>query len=118
MSRKKTEINPIRIDRVKLIMRRENISQKDLAERTFQTQQNISRIMQKKQALTEENAKLINKAFPQYRLAWILGIDDDVIKCDKCRYFSRWELDKKRGTCEAWISSTDCDGYCYLAEGK
>lgn len=78
MGRKKTEINPIRAERVKMILEREKITQTELAERIFQTQQNISRIMQKKQPLTEETARLIIDAFPDswYRIEWLLGYDD------------------------------------------
>lgn len=76
MSRQRTEINPIRADRVKILMKREKITQTVLADRIYQTQQNVSRIMQKRQPLTEETARLIVKAFPEYRLEWILGYDD------------------------------------------
>lgn len=76
MSRPKTEINPERAERVKILMKRENIKQNILAERIYQTQQNVSRILQKRQPLTEETAKLIVKAFPQYRLSWLLCYDN------------------------------------------
>lgn len=78
MSRQKTEINPIRAERVKILIRREKISQQQLADRIFQTQQNISRIIQKRIPLTEATAQLIVKAFPEYRLEWILGYDDSM----------------------------------------
>ena len=76
MSRKKTEINPIRAERVKTLIDREGISQKDLADRIFQTQQNVSRILNLKTALTEETAHDIISAFPEYRIEWLLGFDD------------------------------------------
>ena len=76
MSRQKTEINPIRADRVKILLKREKVSQTQLAERIYQTQQNLSRIMQHRQPLTEATAQLIVKAFPEYRLAWLMGYDD------------------------------------------
>lgn len=76
MSRQKTEINPIRAERVKTLIDREKITQKELADRIFQTQQNVSRIIQKRQPLTEETARQIITAFPGYRLEWLLGFDD------------------------------------------
>ena len=76
MSRKKTEINPIRAERVKKIIETEGISQIDFAKRIFQTQQNVSRILNLKSALTEETAQTIVSAFPKYRIEWLLGYDD------------------------------------------
>lgn len=78
MSRKKTEINPIRAERVKKLIEREGISQIDFANRIFQTQQNVSRIINLKTALTEETARLIIEAFPEYRIEWLLGYDDSM----------------------------------------
>ena len=78
MSRKKTEINPIRAERVKKLIEREKISQVDFASRIFQTQQNVSRILNLKTALTEETARDIVTAFPEYRIEWLLGYDDSM----------------------------------------
>ena len=85
MSKKRTGINPIRADRVKIILERENVTQAKLAELIFQTQQNISRIMQKKQPLTEETAKAIVAAFPEYRIEWLMGYDDIMTHADQLR---------------------------------
>ena len=85
MSRKKTEINPIRAERVKKLIEWEGISQIDFASRIFQTQQNVSRILNLKTALTEETACDIVTAFPEYRIEWLLGYDDDMT------YFERAE---------------------------
>ena len=78
MSRKKTEINPIRAERVKKLIEREKISQVDFASKIFQTQQNVSRILNLKTALTEETARDIVTAFPEYRIEWLLGYDDSM----------------------------------------
>ena len=82
MSRKKTEINPIRAERVKELIKRENITQIQLADRIYQSQQNISRIVQNRQPLTEETARLIVQAFPEYRIEWLLGYDEIMMKKD------------------------------------
>lgn len=76
MSRQRAEIHPIRAERVKILMKRERITQTILAKRIFQSQQNVSRIMQLKQPLIEETARKIIEAFPEYRLQWLLGYDD------------------------------------------
>lgn len=78
MSRKKTEINPKRAENVKKLIEAEKITQTELADRIHMTQQNISRIVQMKQPLTEETARLIIEAFPEYRIEWLLGYDDSM----------------------------------------
>ena len=83
MSRKKTEINPVRAERVKKIIELEGISQQDFAKLIFRTQQNVSRIVNLKTALTEETAQAIVKAFPKYRIAWLLGYDDYMTIADQ-----------------------------------
>lgn len=81
MSRQKTEINPIRAERLKTLISREKLKQNALANMIFQSQQNISRIIQLKQPLTEETAKDIINAVNEstgkhYRIEWLLGYDD------------------------------------------
>ena len=83
MSRKKTEINPVRAERVKKIIELEGISQQDFAKRIPMTQQNVSRIVNQKVALTEETAKDIVEAFPKYRVEWLLGYEDNMTLDDK-----------------------------------
>ena len=78
MSRTKTEINPKRAENVKKLIEAEKITQTELADRIHMTQQNISRIVQMKQPLTEETARLIIEAFPEYRIEWLLGYDDSM----------------------------------------
>ena len=87
MSRSKTEINPVRAERFKIIAQRENITQTQLANRDspyciYLSQQGISRIMQQKSPLTEATAQRIIKVFPKYRLSWLLGIDDYMTESD------------------------------------
>ena len=76
MGRKPTEINPKRAMRIKELIEREGINQREFAARTHQTQQNVSRLVHQRIALTEEAAKNIVRAFPDYRIEWILGYDD------------------------------------------
>ncbi len=98
MSRSKTEINPIRAERLNTLIKRLNITQQELADRSFHSQQNISRIINLKCALTEETARAIIKAADRivderqaaqagitieeygnhstFRIEWLLGYDD------------------------------------------
>lgn len=100
MSRKKTEMNPIRAERVKTLIEREKhlhdpkFSQVKLADKIHMTQQNISRIVQMKQPLTEETARLIIEAFPDYRIEWLLGYDNDMTENEK--YLNKLDKAKSR----------------------
>lgn len=98
MSRPKTEINPIRAERLNTLIKRLKITQQELADRSFHSQQNISRIINLKCALTEETARAIIKAadrivderqaaqagitieeygnYSTFRIEWLLGYDD------------------------------------------
>lgn len=98
MSRKKTKINPIRAERVKTLINCLNVTQAEFGRRVPMTQQNISRIIQQKQGLSEETAHDIIKAansiinerqaaqngitpdeygtHSTYRVQWLLGYDD------------------------------------------
>lgn len=82
MSRKKTEINPIRAERVKTLIEREGIKQTAFAEKIHMTQQNVSRIINRKNALTEETARQIVEKFPDYRIEWLMGYDDQMTHDD------------------------------------
>ena len=90
MSRKKTEINPKRAERVKILIDREKITQTELANRIYQSQQNISRIIQKRQPLTEETARDIISVLPkdrEYRIEYLLGYDDFMTKEDLRKHY-------------------------------
>ena len=87
MSRQRTEINPVRAERLKTLIDREKIKQSQLADMIFQSQQNISRIVQQKQPLTEETARDIINAVNQatgkdYRIEWLLAYDDIMTRSD------------------------------------
>ena len=85
MSKKPTEINPIPAENLKKLIEREKIKQQELADLLFMSQQSISRIIQKKQSLTDQTARAIIKAFPDYRIEWLLGYDDVMTHTDKLR---------------------------------
>ena len=91
MSRKKTELNPIRAERLKILIDREKerdktFTQTKFAKQIYQTQQNVSKILNLHVALTEENARKIIECFPEYRIEWLLGYDDIMTVWEKVEH--------------------------------
>lgn len=88
MSRKRKEINPLRAERLKTIIRKEKekdkkFTQSEFAKRVGFSQQNISRIINLQNSLTEEAAQRIVSVFPGYRIAWLLGYDDYMTEAER-----------------------------------
>ena len=49
----------------------------------------------------------------------LLKEQPEIVRCKDCKAFVPYEYNEgKSGQCDAWMASTDCDGYCYLAEGR
>ena len=88
MSRKRTEINPKRAERLKTLIDHEkdlhggDFSQTAFAKSIHMTQQNVSRSIQMRQGLTEETARHIIEQYPDYRIEWLLGYDDYMTTAD------------------------------------
>ena len=72
---KSSQIQKVRLEHIKILLKRENIDQKDLAAQIDMEAQNFSRIMTKG-TVTERTCRKIYKAYPQYRLSWLLGDSD------------------------------------------
>ncbi len=78
-----------RVTRIKIILEREHITQKDLADRLVDPHdpkksmepQNLSRMM-KTGKITEKTCQRIVAAFPEYRLNWLMGFDDYMTESD------------------------------------
>lgn len=84
MSKRKTDINPLWAERVKIIIKREKTTQMQLAKDINLVPQSVNRICMGRNALTEETARNIIACFPEseYRLEWLLGFDDYMTKSD------------------------------------
>lgn len=82
VSRKKTEIDPVRAERIKKICELEHISQSKLARLINMTQQNLSRIMTLRNGVTDLTINRIHEIYPKYRKAWIRGDDDFMTDAD------------------------------------
>lgn len=76
MSRKKVEINPIRGERLKMLLIENGIDQKELADKINYSKEHISYIINGRRNLTEDAAQAIIKLFPGTRIEWLMGYDD------------------------------------------
>lgn len=76
MSRKKVEINPIRGERLKMLLIENGVDQKELAEKIGYTKEHISYIINGRRNLTEDAAQAIIKLFPGTRIEWLMGYDE------------------------------------------
>lgn len=83
MSKKPSEINPEPAKRLKKLLTLEKVTQEKLSDLIHLSQQSISRIIQKKQSLTDQTARAIIKVFPNYRIEWLLGFDDTMTHTDE-----------------------------------
>ena len=83
MSRKKENTDPIRVERIKTLIEREGLTKKEFANRISLAPETLSRILNQKSPLTERTAKDIIKAFPEYRIEWLLGYERFVISNEK-----------------------------------
>ncbi len=111
MSRKTHEINPIRAERVKTIIKRENITQSAFALMIHQSQQNVSRIVRGRVTLTEETAADIIKAFPRYRLPWLLGFDPYPTESEKASGIMQAASDEQSLLHNAFLSLAQLSGF-------
>ena len=76
MPRPKAEINVKRCERLKQIIKEQGIKQTELSEETGISQQSISAMVQGKANVTEATAEIMADKFPQYSVAWLLGLTD------------------------------------------
>lgn len=78
MPRKKKEINPKQSERLQIILKEQNINQKELAKRIFLSEKTVSAMVTGKASITPDTATTLVDLFPEagYRYQWIMGIDD------------------------------------------
>lgn len=76
MSKRKTEVKPIRAQRLKELIDAEGLTQTAFAKEMHYSQQLISGIINEKTALTEATAEEIASSFPKYSVEWLLGLSD------------------------------------------
>lgn len=76
MSRKRVEVNPIRGERLKMLLIENGVDQKEFADKIGYTKEHISYIINGRRNLTEDAAQAIIKLFPGTRIEWLMGYDD------------------------------------------
>lgn len=78
MPRKKIKINPKQSERLKLILKEQDITQKELSKQIYLSEKMISVIINGKASITYDTATKISDLFPDagYRYQWLMGYDD------------------------------------------
>lgn len=76
MGRKRVVIKPIWGERVRELCVNEHLTQAELADLIFISQQTVSKICSGKASLTPAVAEAINAEFPWYSVQWLLGLSD------------------------------------------
>ena len=79
------EIDFVRVENIKTILRLENIKQVTLARKINMTPENLNRIIKLRTPLTEATAETICVYFPKYRKEWLLGYDPYMTEDEKTR---------------------------------
>lgn len=78
MKRNTIEKSPVKVVRIKELMKEENLNQRQLAEKLNMTQQNLSRILTS-QKISDVLMEEICRAFPEYSPDWLKGEDVKII---------------------------------------
>ena len=76
MLQKRTEINKIRGERLRKVIRKSGMTQEAFAERIGYSQIHISYVVNGKRNLSQEVANAVVKMLPEVRIGWLLGYDD------------------------------------------
>lgn len=72
----------VRVSRIKTLLKREGLKQKDLAEALEIEPQNLSRCMVSGK-ISEKMCRNIVECFPEYRIEWLLGYDDSMTTAEQ-----------------------------------
>lgn len=97
MARTKQEINPKSADRLKQLYQEHNITQEWLSGESGISQNTLSRIANRKTALSHAVATEIIKVFPNERVEWLMGLDDYRTEKEKTfSLLSDWDNEWKR----------------------
>lgn len=97
MARTKQEVNPKSAERLKQLYQEHNITQEWLSGETGISQNTLSRIANKKTALSHTVATEIVKVLPNERVEWLMGLDDYRTEKEKTfSLFSDWNNEWKR----------------------
>ena len=76
MSKKRIEINPVRGERLKILLREKRIDQQTPADKIGYSKEHISYVVNGRRNLTEGAARAIIRLFPDIRIEWLMGYDE------------------------------------------
>lgn len=79
------EIDFVRVENIKTILRLENLKQVDLAKTIKMSPENLNRIIKLRHPLTETTAVTICLYYPKYRTHWLMGYDPYMTEEEKDR---------------------------------
>lgn len=97
MARNTVEIKPIRGKRLKKLCDENGITQMELANKVFISQQTISKIIKGKANLTETTARKISEVYPGYSFEWLMGYDMEPASYDSPLEFEKEWIRKGGG---------------------
>ena len=76
MARPKAIFKDVWGNRLKELCEKEHITQSDLSDSIYISQQTISKIINHKASMTEETARRISEKYPEYSFEWLMGYVD------------------------------------------
>lgn len=83
MGRKKLEPTPIRAKRLQILRENEGVSQAAFALKIgYQDQRQISDMERGKRRVNDDTCKAVIRAYPEYRLGWLMGNDEIMTRSD------------------------------------
>ena len=89
---KSSQAASIRAERIKTILKIEDLTQVELADALDMEPQNVSRFLRSGK-VSENICRKINAIYPQYRLEWLLGLDDNMTFAEMVHnYIDRAEM--------------------------
>ena len=79
------KIDFVRAERIKTMIRLENLNQASFARKIGMSPENLNRIIKLRVRLTEATAETFCVYFPKYRKEWLLGYDPYMTEAEKIR---------------------------------
>lgn len=99
-----------RIDKIKEIMQKQGLTQKQFAEAIGCTQQNISRLLNGKGHITENFLKRVHETFPQYSMIELMCFKDgSVLSAGICNNKDcNWYTNRYKNGCAMLNNISGC----------
>lgn len=83
MGRKRTEINKKGCERLKLLLKDNNMTQREFADLANYSEVHVCGVVNGTRNITEDLARIAAEIFPPTRIQWILGLDDYRTEAEK-----------------------------------